>query len=58
MDAQCTPEPNGIPLQCVQGSYQVTLTIGASCDDPAYEQPETWQWTYSGSTTARCMTVR
>jgi hypothetical protein len=56
MDAQCVPEPN-LPPACTQGSYQVAIPIGASCQNPAYQQPETWQWTYSGSQTARCETV-
>ena len=53
-DATCTIEPNGAPPVCYQGSYQVSLTLGAPCVDPQYQQPEVWQQTYSGSTTVRC----
>jgi hypothetical protein len=56
MDAQCVQEPNGIAPRCTQGNYAVSVPIGASCSG-RYQAPEAWQWTYSGSTTARCMTV-
>jgi hypothetical protein len=57
LDAQCVQEPNGQAPQCTQGTVAVSVTIGAPCQDPAYQQPEAWQWTYSGSSTVRCMTV-
>lgn len=55
LDANCVAEPNR-PPSCTQGDYRVSITIGASCYDPGYAQPETWQWTYDGSATVRCMT--
>lgn len=55
LDAQCTAEPN-LPPSCTQGDYQVAITIGAHCSNPSVDQPSTWQWTYDGSGTVRCMT--
>lgn len=59
LDAECTSQPNLAPT-CTQGNYNVSLTIGAKCYDPSYEQPEEWLWTNGSgeSGTVRCMTVR